>query len=124
MLRQNRCRSSSSAWLPIFPGRRQPLSWDTSCRGGVLAPVELTSPPGSRGPRTACSFLSRHPVVDGCSPELLSCVPSFRALCQKGAPLWGRARPCCLLDRQGLKPSPGGLVISSFSFMQLRVDEI
>ena len=20
------------------------------------------------------------------------------------APLWGRARPCCLLDRQGLKP--------------------
>ncbi len=27
-----------------------------------------------------------------------------RALCKKGAPLWGRARPCCLLDRQGLKP--------------------
>jgi hypothetical protein len=26
------------------------------------------------------------------------------ALCQKGAPLWGRARSCCLLDRQGLKP--------------------
>ena len=22
----------------------------------------------------------------------------------EGAPLWGRARPCCLLDRQGLKP--------------------
>jgi hypothetical protein len=32
-----------------------------------------------------------------------------RALCQKSAPLWGRARPCCLLDRQGL--------------MQLRVDD-
>ncbi len=27
-----------------------------------------------------------------------------RALFKKGAPLWGRARPCCLLDRQGLKP--------------------
>ncbi len=26
-----------------------------------------------------------------------------RAFCKKGAPLWGRARPCCLLDRQGLK---------------------
>ena len=24
-----------------------------------------------------------------------------RAPLQKGAPLWGRARPCCLLDRQG-----------------------
>ncbi len=23
---------------------------------------------------------------------------------QKGAPLRGRVRPCCLLDRQGLKP--------------------
>jgi hypothetical protein len=27
-------------------------------------------------------------------------------LCQKGAPLWGRVRPCCLLDRQGLNSSP------------------
>ena len=27
-----------------------------------------------------------------------------RALCKKGGPLWGRARPCCLFDRQGLKP--------------------
>ncbi len=27
-----------------------------------------------------------------------------RALCKKGTPLWGRARPCCLLNRQGLKP--------------------
>ncbi len=27
-----------------------------------------------------------------------------RAPLQKGAPLWGRARPCCFLDRQGLKP--------------------
>ena len=27
-----------------------------------------------------------------------------RALCKKGAPRWGRARPCCLLDRQELKP--------------------
>ena len=25
-------------------------------------------------------------------------------LCKKGAPLWGRARPCCFLGRQGLKP--------------------
>ncbi len=25
-------------------------------------------------------------------------------LWQKGAPLWGRARPCCLLGRQGFKP--------------------
>ena len=25
-------------------------------------------------------------------------------LCKKGAPLWGRARFCCLLGRQGLKP--------------------
>jgi hypothetical protein len=39
-------------------------------------------------------------------------------------PFGGRARHCCLLDRHGPKPSPGGLVISSFSFMQLRVDEI
>ena len=27
-----------------------------------------------------------------------------RAPLQKGAPLWVRARPCCLLGRQGLKP--------------------
>jgi hypothetical protein len=47
-----------------------------------------------------------------------------RAPLQKGAPLWGRARPCCLLDRQGSQAPSGGLVISSFSFMQLRVDEI
>jgi hypothetical protein len=46
-----------------------------------------------------------------------------RALCKKGAPLWGRARPCCLLDRQGAQAPSGGLVISSSSFMQLRVDE-
>jgi hypothetical protein len=39
------------------------------------------------------------------------------------APLWERARPCCLLDRQGAQALSGGLVISSSSFMQLRVDE-
>ncbi len=47
-----------------------------------------------------------------------------RAPLRKGAPLWGRARPCCLLDRQGAQALPGGLVISSFSFMQPRVDKI
>ncbi len=46
-----------------------------------------------------------------------------RAPFKKGAPLGGRARPYCLLDRQGAQAPPGGLVISSFSFMQLRVDE-
>jgi hypothetical protein len=46
-----------------------------------------------------------------------------RAPLRKGAPLWGRARLCCLLDRQGAQAPSGGLVISSFSFMQLRVDE-
>ncbi len=39
------------------------------------------------------------------------------------APLCRRARPCCLLDKQGLKPPQEVLVISSFSFMQLRVDD-
>jgi hypothetical protein len=51
------------------------------------------------------------PYEEGCAPF------------KKGAPLWGRARPCCLLDRQGAQALPEGLVISSFSFMQLRVDE-
>jgi hypothetical protein len=46
-----------------------------------------------------------------------------RAPFQKGAPLWGKARPCCLLDRQGAQAPSRGLVISSSSFMQLRVDE-
>ena len=46
-----------------------------------------------------------------------------RAPFKKGAPLRGRVRPCCLLDRQGAQAPPGGLVISSSSFMQLRVDE-
>jgi hypothetical protein len=46
-----------------------------------------------------------------------------RAPLRKGAPLWGRARPCCLLDRQGAQAPSGGLVISSSSSMQLRVDE-
>ena len=46
-----------------------------------------------------------------------------RAPFKKGAPLWGRAHPCCLLDRQGAQAPSGGLVISSSSFMQLRVDE-
>ncbi len=46
-----------------------------------------------------------------------------RAPLQKGVPLWGRARPCCLLDRQGAQAPSGGLVISSSSFMQLRVDD-
>ena len=46
-----------------------------------------------------------------------------RAPFKKGAPLSERARPCCLLDRQGAQALSGGLVISSFSFMQLRVDE-
>ena len=31
--------------------------------------------------------------------------PEGRALCKKGAPLWGRVRPCCLLDRRGSSPS-------------------
>jgi hypothetical protein len=82
----SRSRSFVSAWLPILPGGRQPISWYTSCCGGVLAPVVLPSPPGSRGPRTGYSFLSRHPVVDGCPPESLSCVPSFRARCRRGRP--------------------------------------
>ena len=36
----------------------------------------------------------------------LECAPLQKGapLCKKGAPLWGRARPCCLLGRQGLKP--------------------
>jgi hypothetical protein len=46
-----------------------------------------------------------------------------RAPFKKGALLWGRAHPRCLLDRQGAQAPPGGLVISSSSFMQLRVDE-
>ena len=47
-----------------------------------------------------------------------------RAPLRKGVPLWGRAHLCCLLDRQGAQAPSGGLVISSFSFMQLRVDDI
>jgi hypothetical protein len=46
------------------------------------------------------------------------------------APLCRRARPlqegralCCLLDRQGAQAPSGGLVISSSSFMQIRVDD-
>jgi hypothetical protein len=53
-----------------------------------------------------------------------------RAPVQKGAPFARRARPfgggralIAYLIGMGLKPL-GGLVISSFSFMQLRVDEI
>jgi hypothetical protein len=53
-----------------------------------------------------------------------------RALLQKGAPFARRARPfgggralVAYLIGRGLKPL-GGLVISSFSLMQLRVDEI
>ena len=53
-----------------------------------------------------------------------------RAPLQKGAPFARRARPfgggrvlVSYLIGTGLKPL-GGLVISSFSFMQLRVDEI
>jgi hypothetical protein len=49
--------------------------------------------------------------------------PEGRAPFKEGAPLWGRARPCCLLDRQGAQAPSGGLVISSSFFMQLRVDE-
>jgi hypothetical protein len=46
-----------------------------------------------------------------------------RAPFKKGAPLSEGARPCCLFDRQGALAPSGGLVISSSSFMQLRVDE-
>ena len=42
---------------------------------------------------------------------------------QKGAPLLEGARPYCLLDWQGAQAPSGGLVISSSSLMQLRVDE-
>jgi hypothetical protein len=42
---------------------------------------------------------------------------------KKGAPFSEGARPCCLLDRHGAQAPSGGLVISSSSFMQLRVDE-
>jgi hypothetical protein len=42
---------------------------------------------------------------------------------KKGAPLSEEARPCCLLDWQGAQAPSGALVISSSSFMQLRVDE-
>jgi hypothetical protein len=52
-----------------------------------------------------------------------------RAPLQKGAPFARRARPCgggralvAYLIGRGSSP-PGGLVISSFSFMQLRVDD-
>ncbi len=40
---------------------------------------------------------------------------------ERGAPLSRRARP--LLDWQGAQAPSGGLVISSSSLMQLRVDE-
>jgi hypothetical protein len=40
-----------------------------------------------------------------------------------GAPLSRRAHPYCLLDWQGDQAPSGGLVISSSSLMQLRVDE-
>jgi hypothetical protein len=46
-----------------------------------------------------------------------------RAPFKKGAPFSEGAHPCCLLDRQGAQAPSGGLVISSSSFMQLRVDE-
>jgi hypothetical protein len=46
-----------------------------------------------------------------------------RAPFKKGAPLSERARPYCILDRQGAQAPSRGLVISSSSFMQLRVDE-
>jgi len=46
-----------------------------------------------------------------------------RALCKKGAPFSERARPYCLFDWQGAQAPSGGLVISSSSSMQLRVDE-
>jgi hypothetical protein len=42
---------------------------------------------------------------------------------QKGAPLSERVRPYCLFDWQGAQAPSGGLVTSSSSFMQLRVDE-
>ena len=46
-----------------------------------------------------------------------------RAPFKEGAPLSERARPYCLFDWQGAQALSGGLVISSSSFMQLRVDE-
>jgi hypothetical protein len=46
-----------------------------------------------------------------------------RAPLQKGAPFSERACPYCLFDWQGAQAPSGGLVISSSSFMQLRVDE-
>ena len=42
---------------------------------------------------------------------------------QKGAPFSRRVRPYCLFDWQGAQAPSGGLVISSSSLMQLRVDE-
>ncbi len=52
-----------------------------------------------------------------------------RAPFQKGAPFsrrarpYQRGRPYCLFDWQGAQAPSGGSVISSSSFMQLRVDE-
>jgi hypothetical protein len=46
-----------------------------------------------------------------------------RAPFKKGTPLSERARPYCLLEWQGAQAPSGGLVISSSSLMQLRVDE-
>ncbi len=46
-----------------------------------------------------------------------------RAPFKKGAHLSEGVRPYCLLDWQGAQAPSGGLVISSSSLMQLRVDE-
>jgi hypothetical protein len=46
-----------------------------------------------------------------------------RAPFKKGAPLSEGALPYCLLDWRGAQAPLGGLVISSFSLMQLRVDK-
>ncbi len=46
-----------------------------------------------------------------------------RAPFKKGALLSEGAHPYCLLDWQGAQAPSGGLVISSSSSMQLRVDE-
>jgi hypothetical protein len=63
-------------------------------------------------------------VAVGCSSFRRA--PPFqegRAPFKKGAPLSERARPYCLLEWQGAQAPSGGLVISSSSLMQLRVDE-
>jgi hypothetical protein len=53
----------------------------------------------------------------------LKCGDGRKLLVVVGRAPFRRARPYCLLDWQGAQAPSGGLVISSSSLMQLRVDE-